>query len=189
MLIYVQHALLEPDDWQAMDARDWRNLPKKPVPKAGSTLDKHRGWIFDVCVQGVSVGYGADHVAVEPLTGNAVRVYRWSDDLEDEETDYAWADVWEFHPGRVDRTLEIPGGGSIRHQGPDQRRYMYAEDVVDMNRTAPYECGGLRVPVLPWDHFMVPSPDITRHGIWVRDEDTFRRYFEVRTPHTYEEWM
>lgn len=195
MIALVQWTLLTPQDWTSIDLRSggaasraWSSLPTKPEPAEGDPLDNTPGWIFSVNIQGVDL-YGFDHVALEPLPANAgIRAYCWVDDAGDPTFSYRWGEVWEFRSGHVDRSLTIPAG-TLRHRGPDQRKTMYAEDVADLKRLAPAECGGLPVAVLAWDEFPMPAPAITRHGIWVEDQALWQRHFEARRAVSWREWV
>ncbi len=194
MIALVQWSLLTPADWVSIDlrstgtaARAWSNLATKPVPGDASAIDNVPGWVFSVNVHGVDL-YGFDHVALEPMATNNIRAYCWTDDTADPSFTYRWGEVWEFRSGSVDRTLPV-AGGTIRHRGPDQRKTIYAEDVTDMARFAPGECGGMAVQVLPWAQFPVPAASITRHGIWVKDSALWQRHFDVRRKPSWREWV
>lgn len=195
MLVGVQWTLASPQDWTWIDvkptgaaARLWERLPKKPVPTGGEVIDQTLGYIFDVCIQGVYL-YGFDHLALEPLPGGGVRAYGWVDDTDDPTFQYRWGEVWEFRPGWVDRTVKITGDGQVRHRGPDQRKTVYAEDLADMARFVPAECGGLPVELKPWSGFPTPPVNITAHGIWVHDQTLWQRHFDVRRPVDWREWV
>jgi hypothetical protein len=190
VIALVRWARTNPQDWQAIDllptgpqSRLWRNLPKKPAPSAGGTLDDQPGHVFSVCVQGVDL-FGFDRVALQPMLNGGIRAYGWVDDTTDPTFKYRWGEVWEFSPGWVDRSIS-----GVRHQGPDHRKTVYAEDLDDMRQYIPAECGGLPVALLPWAMWMMPAAAITRHGIWVRPDDLWRRHFEVCRSVDWREWV
>lgn len=195
MRVLVQHTLAIPGDWVELDltpsglgAKRWRNLPKLPVPVGGELLTAP-GYIFDVCIQGWQLR-GADHYALAPLTDGSggVRAWRWCDDLADVETDYRWGQVIEFRPGWADRTLVLPNGSTIRHQGPDQRLTEYAENMVDRAKWKASECGGLAVELKPWSQWPAPDERDVRHGIWVSDT-LLATHLARQRPVDWREWV
>jgi hypothetical protein len=194
VLILLQWSQAAPQDWTSIDltasgqgARRWRDLPKRPVPTGGETIDNQPGWIFDVCIQGWCLR-GADHIAAEPISGGGIRVYRWFDDLDDDETDYFHGQVIEFRPGYVDRTLTLPDGSTIRHRGPDQRMTEYASDMEAHRPFVPTECGGLAVPFRPWSEWVMPPANLTLHGIWLSDS-LLREHMAKQRPVDWREWV
>jgi hypothetical protein len=188
--VLVQHSLATPRGWEELDltpgSRKWRDLPKRPLPRGGEVLGNQRGWVFDICIQGVCLR-GSDHYALEPLDDGGLRAYKWTDDLDDDETTYAFGQVWTFYDGWVDRTLELPGGATIRHRGPDQRLTVYAEDVEAHAPFTPVECGGLPVELRPWSEFPIPDEALVRHGIWLPDE-LLHRHVAAQAPVSWEAW-
>lgn len=194
MIVLVQWATTNPADWVSIDLRStgaaanrWRNLPKKPEPTNASTLDANPGWLFSASIQAVDL-YGFDHVAIEPIAGNGVRAYGWVDDTTDPTFQYRWGEVWEFREGWADRTMTLVDGSTMRHRGPDQRKTVYAENLTDMAKFAPKECGGLPVELRPWSQWTMPPAAITAHGIWVQPDTLWQRHFEVRRRPDWREW-
>lgn len=179
MKVYLQWATSVPSDAERVESAAWRSLPKKPEPDGTEVLDEEPGWLNAVVVQGVEFT-GMDHIAIDNLPGGAIKLYTWSDDLEDGVRPRG--EVWEFRPGRVDRTARFANGQAIRHQGPDQRMTVYSDDEEPMR-----ECGGFAVKVLPWSAFPKPPEAITRHGVWVPDE-LFGDLANSRSLRGWEEW-
>lgn len=187
MKVLVQWALADPTDYLLIDvgqqgnaARRWLNLAKKAEPTDASTLDSNPGWVFDLVIDGVHF-YGFDHVAGEPIAGGGLRFYGWNDDLDDPENNYRWGEVWEFHPHRFD----VRFGQMNTHQV----KRIYSEDLDDIKKFGyPQETTGGPVEFLPWSQWVMPPENLTRHGIWVRDETLWRRHFEVRRPVSWRDW-
>lgn len=190
MKIGIQWSLPTPQDWTWIDldspqSRRWRNLPKLPLPRGGEQLGPP-GHIFDVVVQGWCLR-GADHIAVEPVAGG-VDVWRWFDDLEDDETDYRWGQYIQFRDGWADRTLTFEDGSTVRHQGPDQSMTVYAEDVDAHRQWTPLECGGLPVELRPWSEWPAPPEASVRHGIWLPD-GLVERHLATASPVSWRDWV
>lgn len=181
----MQWSQATPEDWVETTEHEWRDLPYRPVPAGGESLDE-LGYVCDVAIQGVCLR-GVDHYAVAPA-GGGVLLWRWSDDLEDEVTRYRWGQVWEFRDGWVDRTLEMPDGSSLRHQGPDQRVTVYAEDMDAHRLVTPVECGGLPVALRPWSEWPSPPVELVRHGVWMPD-DLLVEHVRRQRPVDWHEWM
>lgn len=187
MIVAVQWTLSSPQDWVNIDlsasgnaARRWLNLAKKPVPTGSETINSTPGWIFDICIQGVHL-YGFDHVAGEPIAGGGLRFYGWNDDLADDETDYRWGEVWEFHNPRPDPKF----GGQINTH---QVKTIFTEPV-GLADFPPQETSGGPVQIKTWDQWVMPPDQLTRHGIWVRDENLWQQHFNVRSKRSWREWI
>lgn len=186
MKILIQWTLSSPQDWVEIDEHAWSGLAKHPVPSGGEVIDQQPGWIFDVCIQGWCLR-GCDHIALEPFAGG-VRVYRWFDDLADDETDYRHGQVIEFRPGWVDRTLTLSDGSTMRHQGPDQRLVQFAENMDAHRPFVAQECGGLPVEFRPWSEWVNPPDALVRHGIWLGDH-LLHAHLATQQPALWREWM
>lgn len=192
MRVGLQWSQATPGDWQWIDVnrgqglRRWRDLPKRPVPQGDEAIDNQPGYLFDVVVQGWCLR-GADHIALEPGAGG-VDVWRWFDDLEDDETDYRHGMVIRFRDGWVDRTLTFEDGSTIRHQGPDQSMTVYAEDVDAHRQWTPLECGGLPVELRPWSEWPAPPEAIVRHGVWLSTE-LLEKHVKAQRPVDWREWF
>lgn len=185
MKVLVQWASDSPGDYEEIDLNAgnrrnaWRNLPKRPVPKGGERLDE-KGYVFDLVIDGIHF-YGWDHVAVEPLGGGSVKVYGWTDDVDDDTFAYRWGEVWTLHPHRKD---PLVGNQMNTHQ----IKTVYAEDLDDMGKFFPQVTTGGPVALRPWGEWTMPPEGATRHGIWVKDEALWDRHFERRRVVTWEEW-
>lgn len=191
--VLLQWSLATPQDWVELDLRPsgpqsrlWRSLPRKPEPRGGEVIDHQPGWVFDVCIQGWCLR-GADHIALEPIP-DGVRAYRWFDDLEDDETDYRHGQVIEFREGWVDRTLTLPDGSTVRHQGPDQRLTEFAEDMDAHRPFVAAECGGLPVEFKPWSEWVMPPPQTVIHGVWL-DDALMHEHIAKARPVNWRDWV
>lgn len=186
MKVGVQWSLAQPRDWTDIDltvsgpgARRWRDLPKRPVPRGGETIDNQPGWIFAAVVDGV-VFAGHDHLAFAPHPGGGVEVWCWTDDLADDETDYRFGEHWLIHPHRPDPAF----GGQVNTH---QVKTVYAEDLVDMARFFPQSTSGGPVELRPWSEWPAPDEALVRHGIWL-DEALMRSHLVVARPRSWREW-
>lgn len=165
MRLSIQWTLGTPGDWIDLDLlpngparRLWENLPTKPVPKGGETIDHQPGWLFNLNVQGVEFE-GFDHCTARPLD-NGIEVTAWNDDPEDYPPGQRFAHVWTFLPLRADPRY----GGQLNTE-----QYL---TVYDEGMPSPHEghsTSGGPVVVRPWSEFVVPTTKVI-HGIWVSDE-------------------
>jgi len=162
--LYFQWTQANPQTWQELDLlptgatrRTWEKLPRKPLPQDTDPIDDNLGWIAALNVQGVAFT-GADHYAVEPITGG-LRVTVWHDDPDDFPVGKRWADVWTFLTLAPDAKL----GGAYNTR---QSVVRYAEpDAFDFPFGTPHSIVTWR----PWSEFILPASGITMHGKWVPD--------------------
>lgn len=154
MKVLLQWTQADPADYVVVDSSAWAALSRKPLPVGGEILDNAPGWIFDVCVQGISFG-GADHYCVEDLADGSggVRVTRWWDDPDDGPPGLFWAEVWTLLPLAHDRRL----GGAINTR---QRCVIYAA----ADQMARFDQNVEKTDFRPWEKFVPPVDPI--HGIW-----------------------
>ena len=170
-----------------MPAQAWAGLPKRPVPLPGELggQDNTPGWIANVMVQGLTAN-GYDHVAVEALPADGVRLSMWNDDPVD------WpgqrvAHIWTILPLAPDPTF---GSGdrerllnSVRNeQGISEDRR--AEVLAHLNDPANYPLNTRQSQVIyadnvaryagqdvrPWSEFVPPPEAVTRHGVMLTNE-------------------
>jgi hypothetical protein len=193
-LVSVQWATNPPQGWTDVDvsptgpgAQRWRQLARKAAPTGGESIDGSPGWIFDLAVDGVHFA-GHDSYAVDFVgTGanRALRVYAWTWDTEDftdpQSLGYRWGEIYLFHPHRPDPRF----GGKVNTH---QVKTVYSEDLDDMARFFPQETSGGPVQLRPWSEFPTPPAELTRHGVWVRDENLWRGHFNVRAPRDWRGW-
>lgn len=195
MKVLLQWAQHSPRDWIEVDAAAWAGLAKRPVPLLGELggQDADPGWLACVNVQGVMFN-GADHVAVEPLPGDGVRVTSWWDDPEDYPIGERRARVWTFLPlapdptfGSGDRERLLAG---VRNE-PGISEGKRSEVLAHLNDPANYPINTRQSQVVyaeaarfdtllasppqntavrPWSEFVAPAEEITRHGVWQADE-------------------
>lgn len=160
MRVLVQWTKANPSGWQELDigpagaARNrWRNLPKKPEPVGNEAIDNSDGWIYDINCQGITFS-GSDHYAIEPgsdpVLGEFVKITTWNDDPEDWPPGTRYAIEWVLYDPAPDPAL----GGIMNTR---QVRRFWAEDQAKFPEA------------LPYDSFVVPPANITRHGIWITD--------------------
>jgi hypothetical protein len=167
VLVLVQWATDPPANWQSVNvdatgsaSRAWRNLPSKPVPTGGETINAQTGWVYDLNVQGVTFA-GYDHYAVEPVD-QGVRVTVWNDDPEDWPAGTRNAAVWTMLTPAMDARY----GQFNTRQGLTR----YLEQGAPAQYFLPAEASLGPVVVRPWSEFSPPAANITRHGIWLSDE-------------------
>lgn len=176
MLMRVQWATRTPRDYVAMPPTAWANLPARPDPRSTgpvgpNDLDDTPGLFAAVKVQGVVFTH--DHVAVEPLDGEMVRVTAWSDNPTESPPGRREAQVWTFRP-------LVPWRRLMGRMVPKQTRIVYADRPTMYARwesCMPIENTELR----EWSEFVPPAAEITRHGIWMTDAH-WRRLEQARTP-------
>lgn len=171
MKILVQWTRRNPRDWIEVDSSAWASLPKRSEPQTGEMGGQNNveGWLFDVNVQGVLFG-GNDHVAVEDIPGGC-RVYSWSDDPDDDPEGEWFGSVWEF----LDPAPDPVHGGKVNTR---QRVVRYANN--------PEKYPG--VAILPFSEFPKPAESITRHGVWLRQQDV-DLHMARRSLHGWKEWI
>ncbi|MCK4828719.1 hypothetical protein KA005_73995, partial [bacterium] len=181
MKILIQWALKNPKDWVEIDSSEWINLPKKSIKKAGQKagqkIDNKKGWIFDLNIQGLHFS-PHEHYAVEDLNNDEIRVTAWSNHLGK----YNYAKVVTILPLAPDKNL----GGAINtrqtvifYAAPEKFKELKALNFVDAE-------------VRPWEEFVPPSQKVTRHGIWVTDDDEvnpkIKKHIKAQTRHGWHEW-
>lgn len=183
MRVLLQWTLATPGDWEPLelaDIRQWRQLPRRPEPVGGETIDNTKGWLFDVNVQGVTMG-GADHYSVRPAPGGGLEVIRWFDDPEEFPAGQRYAQVWSFQRPAPDARH----GGRVNTV---QFLTVYAEDPAMRAKWEGQATSGGPVTVLPWSAFTPPPPNLTVHGIWVSDA-LLQQHVAARGVRGWEEWI
>lgn len=172
MIIYVQWATLDAQDYIALDVRrdqQVRTVSKKAVPGPGSILDNLPGWINSINCQGIEF-FGYDHTAVQ-VDGNGLIITGWQDDPEDFPPGTRYATRWNLQPPAPDPNI----GGQINTV---QTRTLWAESGAGLDSLNP----------LPWSQFVLPPTNQTFHGIWLTPEQ-FEAHRTIRTPHGWREWI
>jgi len=180
MKIYIQWSVDPAFPWEAVDSSEWKNLPKKIAPPTrrrpifnlereekkykekipklkfyevtgfkadNDIIDNAKGWINGLNVYGV--GMISDHYALEEHF-NYLSTTVWYNDPLDFEFDMFRAQERHFYPDGL-QTVQIWGGPRIVT--------MYKNCVDDKGP----------IVVQPWEAFVYPAEEITRHGIWVSD--------------------
>lgn len=160
MKVAVQHTLLAPGDWDIIDSADWGKVPFRAEPVGGEILDQSPGWIFSVCIQGMT--FIGDHYAVlhdEPVGG--CTVLAWFDDPDDWQPNEFYAHVVAFRPYEAD-----PEFGGAYHGAKLQQRKIFG------GSKALTTFANWTVEKQAWNKFPRPASNIIRHGIWVTDEQS-----------------
>jgi hypothetical protein len=161
--VLYQWALKDPTQWQQIDVSQWASLPKRPIPKPGELGAKTNqpGWIFNVCVQGITFA-GYDHIAIEPINiglDEGVKVTAWNDDPDEFILGERNASVWTILPITSDPQLGMAINtrqSCIKYLEGNAYNQALANTV--QNTT-----------VRPWDDFIPPPETITQHGIWIEN--------------------
>ena len=182
MRVYVQWTKLNPEDWVELDVRNtgpfrkaWENLPAKPLPVGGESIDNAPGWITCLNVQGIEFT-GADHYAVEPLV-DGLRVTMWDDDPVDFPPGTRSARAWELRAPAADARF----GGQL-----NTRQSLTVYDEATPSRWEGVTTTDGPVVVRPWSEFVPPAT--ARHGIWI-DEPLLDAHRAIRTSHDWREWI
>jgi hypothetical protein len=167
MKVFVQWTTDKPDDWTAINAEDWAYTAQRPQPVGGEDINSQPGYIHRVCIQGMSSS--GDHHSVR-MIGDDVELTSWTDDPDDEPSSrfydprdpIEWwyhAQVIRFRPLAPDPEL----GGAIN---TNITRVVYGgKKYMEYSAQVPLQ----GVVFKPWEEFVLPNPDVTRHGIWVPD--------------------
>lgn len=171
MRVDVQDALLTPENWRSVDSRDYGNEPAKPAPVGGEIIDGQKGWGCRLCVQGIR--FTSDHNAVKHLI-DGCEVTSWSDDPDDEQDHPLWSpndpQEWWFraHVVRFRDLAPDPNlGGAIN---TNTTRILYAGRRIKEEWEKKSPQGYHNLIIRPWEEFIPPAPNITRHGIWLPDD-------------------
>ena len=177
MKVYVQWTKSDVEDWEPLEAAQWRNQPKRGVPAPGEFggLDNNPGHVYALNVQGVTFE-AFDHYAVEPLPGNGCRVTVWQDDPDDFAPEEMFAQVWEFLPPAPDGRIggRMNTRQSLTVYAGDPSRYPQSDIMAE--------------PPKPWSEFLPPPGVVVRHGISVTD-DKARAHRRSRSPRGWREWV
>lgn len=174
MIIYVQWAKANPEDWIALDItrnQQIRTAAKKAIPDSNSVLDNNPGWLLGANCQGLDFT-GYDHVSIEVI-GEGLRITGWQDDPEDFPPGTRYAIRWDLYPPAPDPKLN----GILNTV---QFLTVWAE-----SEAAPFFTG---INVLPWSLFVLPPSNQTFHGIWVTDQE-FQTHLSLRSFHGWREWI
>ena len=194
MKLFVQWSEASARDWQEVESVAWGSQPMKPQPVGGEVIDATPGWPCAVNCQGVEfIGY--DHYVCESITGGGCRISTWKDDLEDaavdlvagnvpsglNPADYSAADLFYARGGEFDPVARYDG----RSYNTRQRQTVYAGRALrDYHATlGPVE----NTIVHPWEEFVAPAPESTRHGVWMSDA-LMRAHEAARTPQRWMDW-
>ncbi|MEE9611352.1 MAG: hypothetical protein V3W19_08870 [Desulfatiglandales bacterium] len=188
MKVQVQDTLKAPTDWRELDSRNWYLEPARPLPVSVGGQDNERGYFHKLCVQGMLLT--GDHHSVKHLI-DGCEVTSWSDDPEDEQTHPDWnpndPKEWWFR-AHVIRFRELSPndelGGAIT---PHTTRVLYAGKRVleEWMNNSP---NGYQDMILkPWEEFVKPPLNLTRHGIWVSDELEVK-HEEMLSPPNWRSW-
>lgn len=172
MIIYLQWAKAQPEDWMPLNIRrirHVRDLPRKEHPGPSSTVDNNPGWVNAINCQGITFA-GYDHYSIEIIT-DGVRISGWFDDPED------WGDIryavsWELYPPAPDAKL----GGKINTV---QKGTFYGNEAAVAAGMTVHE---------PWENFVMPPASLTLDGIWLSDE-LYTKHRKSQTQHGWREWV
>lgn len=188
MKICVQWTTNPAKDWVEMDSADWKSIPFKKEPPAdrqpifrdtsglGSpvigfsrpelVINKDPGWVCGVCVQGMVMD--GDHIAIVEVE-DGIEVSCWNDDLADPGSKLPNATVRRFYPELVDKTFQFSSGGRMRLKGFKNELDLYMSSEKIDKFDAPWTTSG-QAKVFPYEDFVVPDADVTRHGIWMTND-------------------
>ena len=159
MKVYVKWTVDPKEQYEIIDSVDWDKLPKKKLPIGRELIDDEKGWIYEICIMGIT--YHADHYCVIDKP-DYVKVIHWNDDPEDYTPDQYWAREWKIYPMIIRKD-----GKKIPHI----ERISYNSFESDAR---------------PYSEFIKPDEKITRHGIWVPNE--MIKILDDPPPPKYTEW-
>ena len=174
MLVYIQWAQRDPEDWFPVQHQAFGALANRPVPTRRLN-DNAPGYIQAICVQGV-VLENWDHYGVEPVmvgTEPGIAVAGWNDDPEDGFTE-PFGQRWTFLDPAPDPRLNgrINTRQSLDVYGPDWYTQHW-ETTPNATRH-------------PWSDFQPPAD--VRHGVWQSDR-AYAQGQQTRSPRRWEEWV
>lgn len=182
MLVYIQYARGNPQDWEAVNLttdKDIRDLPKRPEPQAGdpgtvevdvgggfgvqTALDTSHasaddfGWVYDVSIQGQSLsGASGLHFTMD---GGALVVTRWATSSVHIADGDQYAQRWRYQLPVVDGRLDPP-----RLQPRITLEEVWTEHA---DRTARYQAHQADPVVSPWSAWSMPGPENKRrYSVW-----------------------
>lgn len=158
MQVLFQPTQADPENWRAIDSRDWSSLP--PMVCHGLNV---QGLVCD----------GADHYALRNLPGGGVKVFLWYDDPEDWPPSMRWARVVTIQPLGPDARL----GGAIN---TNHRHVLYAEWGIRSVLQRAYGKNP-HVTIADWADFVPPQAK-TFDGQWVTDahHEAHRKKRDIR---------
>lgn len=159
MKVYVQWATNKANDFEIIDSIDWPNLPTKPAPTGGEKIDRKKGWVCRLNVQGM--GFIGDHISVEDK-GEYIRVIVWNDDSGDYTGAEFFAHEWIFYPIQQDgKTLQYT-------------TYYYTaarkKQLEDTGQLPVWNLSSQQyVTIKDLSEFVKPDGKYIKHGIWLDD--------------------
>lgn len=182
MLVYIQWARRNPQDYSSLGSEGWATSPSKPDPSRGSAyalneLNNAPGWVAELSVQGVAFKEDHYHVADIPDGSGGIVITTWTDTQPWIASDGRYARVWTISTLAPDSKH----GGALNTR---QSEILYCEEpLLSRVSTVPVENRVIR----PWAEFAAPPAVETRHGIWLTDA-AWQAHAVVRTQHGWREW-
>lgn len=198
--------------WRQIDSARWSNQPHKDPPPSDRTptfdspaedivigfsgttalnIDNHRGWVNGLCVLGLP--FSGDHIALIHHADH-IEVVVWNDDPGDfDPSDYD-ATIWRFYNEIIESQFKDGFGILTFGPAPRQEKEMF----LGPNRKARLSAAGLfpqytnsgLVKVHDWSDFILPDPDLTRHGVWLL-QTAYEEHRAIEPPHfdRWEDWL
>ena len=178
MRVLIQHTLLEPTDWIEIDSKDWAALPKRPLPDGTHAVDDARGYLHQLCIQGLVMA--ADHYAVEHVDEETVRATIWNDHPPDYPVGKRFVQVWTFRTLAPDPVFN--GAWNTR-----QSQVLYVDPGGEVATFWLASGTPENTTVRAYDDFVPPDESLIRHGLMVTDELN-ERHYEATGLRRWREW-
>ena len=176
MKICIQWATDPPMGFIEYDLSDWLDIPRRPLPVGGESIDGEFGLFNGIRIQGVG-GSGWDHASIVALPVGGCRATFWKDDPDD------YPGGGDFLARVIDFLLYAPdpsAGGAINTR---QSQVVYAGPDAYARIAA---IGPVQGQILkPWVDFIPPGGEI--HGVWTTDS-LHEALFNAQVGYGWRDW-
>jgi hypothetical protein len=167
---------LIPGNWLSVPSELWTSIPESLIPTKALGADSDDIYINAINIQGV-VFVGYDHYAIRHIDKNHIYLICWDDDLEDHTGDRK-AVEWDFYSPCYDIKCKCINTKQswIGFYESIERRQKLVQANIDILEY-----------IGRWEEFIPPDENITRHGIWMTDEQ-YEAHKQVLTIVGWRKW-